>query len=703
MTLSSKPAQSATLTPGGLAAAGGVAAAVRSGLRRHAGLVMAIVVFGVVFGGLNLVLAKPFGYYDFAATLGNTTTLAIGAMGETLAVILGGLDLSAGAVISLSNCLIVRGMTVAPGWELAWTLAGVAAGCVAGAVNGVFIGYLQLQPIVVTLATMFMTQGATLLIMPEPGGAVPPGYSAALTGDAAPGLVPMPLLILVGLLLLWALLRRTRLGVALYAVGSDEEAARANGVDGARIKFIAYVIAGGAYGFAGVFLTAQTDSADPLVGPPMLLPIFVAVVLGGTPLHGGRGGSLGTVFGAFTLMLTVNVLLVMDVSAFLNTAAQGLLLVLAVLGATLGRDAPVWRHLRTLAIRWRRMGAGLGAVSARCREVTVAAGPTRRDDELPRSHWRAWLVRHGGTLRLVLPAYAALAAVLVVTALALGPQLTFPGYLDSLLVLASFPAVIVLGQGVVILCGGLDLSIPWMITFAGILLAGMSHGANDAMLWTAPTVLAIAAAVGLVNGVGIVGLGISPIVMTLAMNGVLQAAALIYCNGAPLGLAPPGLRWLMAGKLGGLTPIVWLLAGFVIGSTLLLSRTTFGRRLYAVGNSARVARFSGVPVGRVLIFAYMLSALCAALVGLMLTGFGFQATLEMGDAFLLPSIAAAVVGGTLITGGRGHYLGMFGGALLLTALSTLLSGVLLPAAVRSIILGGVLLAAVVALRERAPA
>ena len=703
MTVTSKPGQPATLGPGHHAAGGGVAAAVRYGLRRHGGLVMAIVVFVVVFAGLNLVLAKPFGYYDFASTLGNTTTLAIGAMGETLAVILGGLDLSAGAVISLSNCLIVRGMTASPGWELAWTLAGVAAACVAGAVNGVFIGYLRLQPIVVTLATMFITQGVTLLIMPEPGGAVPPAYSAALTGDAVSGLVPMPLLILVGLLLLWWLLRRTRFGVALYAIGSDEEAARANGVDGARVKFTAYVIAGGAYGFAGVFLTAQTGSADPLVGPPMLLPIFVAVVLGGTPLHGGRGGCLGTVFGAFTLMLTVNVLLVMNVSAFLSTAAQGLLLVLAVLGASLGRDAPIWRHLQTLAASWRRTSAGHCMGAARGREVAVAAGPPRHDDELPGSPWRAWLVRHSATLRLVLPAYAALAVVLVATALALGRQLTFPEYLDSLLVLASFPAVIVLGQGVVILCGGLDLSIPWMITFAGILLAGMSRGANGAMLWTAPTVLAVAAAVGFVNGVAIVGLGISPIVMTLAMNGMLQAAALIYCNGAPLGLAPSGLRWLMAGKLGGLTPVVWLLAAFVVGSTLLLSRTTFGRRLYAVGNSPRVARFAGVPVGRILIFAYMLSALCAALVGLMLTGFGFQATLDMGDAFLLPSIAAAVVGGTLITGGRGHYLGMFGGALLLTALSTLLSGVLLPAAVRSIIFGGVLLAAVVALRERTPA
>ena len=705
MTLASKPAQLSALAPDDASTVGGFAAVVRSGLRRHRGLAAAIVVFGVVFGGLNLVLVKPFGYYDFAATLGNTTPLAIGAMGATLAVIVGGLDLSAGAVISLSNCLIVRGMSAAPGWELAWTLAGLAAGCLAGVVNGLFIGYLRLQPIVVTLATMFIIQGATLLIMPEPGGEVPPGYSSALSGDAVPGLVPTPLVILVGLLLLWGLLRRTRFGVALYAIGSDEEAARANGVDSARVKFTAYVIAGGTYGVAGVFLTAQTGSADPLVGPPMLLPIFVAVVLGGTPLDGGRGGCLGTVFGAFTLMLTVNVLLVMNVSAFLSTAAQGLLLVLAVLGSSLGRDATIWRHLRTLIASWRRTGIGLDAGATRRQEVAAAVGqpPPRRDDELPGSPWRAWLVRHGGMLRLVLPAYAALAVVLVVTALALGRQLTFPAYLNSLLVLASFPAVIVLGQGVVILCGGLDMSIPWMITFAGILFAGMSGSANGAMLWTAPTVLAVAAAVGFVNGIGIVGLGISPIVMTLAMNGVLQAAALIYCNGAPIGLAPPGLRWLMAGKLGGVTPIVWLLAGFVVGSTLLLSRTTFGRRLYAVGNGLRVARFAGVPVGRILIFAYMVSSLCAALVGLMLTGFGFQATLEMGDAFLLPSIAAAVVGGTLITGGRGHYLGMFGGALLLTALSTLLSGLLLPAAVRSIIFGGVLLVAVVALRERAPA
>ena len=128
--------------------------------------------------------------------------------------------------------------------------------------------------------------------------------------------------------------------------------------------------------------------------------------------------------------------------------------------------------------------------------------------------------------------------------------------------------------------------------------------------------------------------------------------------------------------------------------------TAFGRRIYAVGNSARVAYLSGVNIGATLIGAYVLSGLCAALVGILLAGFNGQASLGMGDEYLLPSIAVVVVGGALITGGRGHYLGMIGGVLLLTALQTLLAGTTLPHAVRDIIFGLVVLGAVLALRDR---
>jgi ribose transport system permease protein len=113
-----------------------------------------------------------------------------------------------------------------------------------------------------------------------------------------------------------------------------------------------------------------------------------------------------------------------------------------------------------------------------------------------------------------------------------------------------------------------------------------------------------------------------------------------------------------------------------------------------------VATLSGINVDRTIMLVYALSGFCAALVGCMLTGFSGQASLGMGDEYMLPSIAVVVVGGTLITGGRGSYLGMVGGVLLLTALPTLLAGTMLPYATRTIIFGLVVLAAVIALRER---
>ena len=112
------------------------------------------------------------------------------------------------------------------------------------------------------------------------------------------------------------------------------------------------------------------------------------------------------------------------------------------------------------------------------------------------------------------------------------------------------------------------------------------------------------------------------------------------------------------------------------------------------------AALSGVRTGRTLISTYIMCSVCAALVGILLTGFSGQASLGMGDEYLLPSIAIVVVGGALITGGRGHYLGMLGGAILLTAMQTLLAGTTLPYAFRAVFFGLVILLAVIGLRER---
>ena len=111
--------------------------------------------------------------------------------------------------------------------------------------------------------------------------------------------------------------------MALFAVGSDAESARAAGLRVDATRFLAYVMAGGLYGLAGVFLSAQTGSGDPLVGNPLLLSLFAAVVVGGTRLGGGRGGPMGSVFGAYILMIVVNILLVLNVSAYFSTVAEG--------------------------------------------------------------------------------------------------------------------------------------------------------------------------------------------------------------------------------------------------------------------------------------------------------------------------------------------------------------------------------------------
>lgn len=664
--------------------------------KRSQGMIVAALVFVGLFWFSNWLSPFPLSYFDVSFIASGGTTTAIAAMGQTLVILSGGFDLSAGAVISLVNAVLATYMDPTD-FEASvplWTTIGVLVGMSVGAFNGFFIAFLRLQPIVVTLATMFIVQGVTLLIMAKPGGFISPSLGIYV-GDFVSGLIPMPVALIAAVLILWAILKRTRYGLALYAIGSDVEAAEASGLPVRWVLFFTYVIAGGLYGLAGVFVSAQTGSGDPLVGNALLLPIFAAVVIGGTRLGGGQGGLLGSVFGAYVLLIVVNILLAANVSAYYSTIAESVVLLAAVLAGSLSRGSALAEQLAA-ARRWlaARSAGTLASQRDRVDRRLHFAKPAIAP-ELP-----PFLRRNAATLRHVLPAWICLIGVLILTQVVLGNVFTGWGYWDSLLVLSAFLAILALGQGAVILTGGLDLSVPWMISLAGVMLTGIAQGSDIALVYAVPIVIAVAMVVGLLNGIGVVALGLSPIVVTLAMNGLLQGATLLYSGGTPDGFAPAGLRWIMTGEVLGLTPVIPLLVLFTIGATLLLTRTVFGRRIYAVGNSMEAAELSGVRTGRVLIGVYMLCAVCAAIVGILLTGFGGQASLGMGDEYLLPSIAIVVVGGALITGGRGHYLGMLGGAVLLTAMQTLLAGSTLPYAYRAVFFGVVILLAVIGLREK---
>ncbi|MBL8908344.1 MAG: ABC transporter permease [Rhizobiales bacterium] len=674
-----------------------------AGLRftRMRGLLIAIAVFITLLVINDLMSPGPMSYFEVSFLSSGGATLAIAAAGQTLVILSGGFDLSAGAVISLVNVVLATYMQDSPSSILVWSVAGIAIGLLTGAFNGFFIAFLRLQPIVVTLSTMFIVQGLTLLVMDKPGGMIPAGLSSALVGDAIPGILPMPIVLLGIILLLWLWLKHTRFGMSIYAIGSDMEAARAQGVRVDWVQFFVYVLAGGCYGFAGVFISAQQGAGDPLGGNPMLLQMFAAVVVGGTALGGGRGGPAGSIIGAYVLMIVVNILLVFNVSAYYSTIAEGLILLLAVLSGEIRRNSRLVRQARSWITRFNAWRAGrLPHQGDRgVRQLRLPASAKERSAK-PALAMPSFLVRHSESIRYALPAYVCFVLVVIATQLVIGQALLSWNYYNSLIVISSFLLILALGQGTVILTGGLDLSVPWTIALSGILFAGFLSGQDAPLIWAFPLVLALGCLIGAVNGFGITMLGISPIVMTLAMNGILQGAALLYSQGTPAGFSSPLLRWMMTDKTGWFTPIVPLVILFVILAAILLTRTPFGRRVYGIGNGERVAALSGISVERTIIAVYMLSGFCAALVGCLLTGFSGQASLGMGDEYLLPSIAVVVVGGTLITGGRGDYIGMVGGVLLLTALQTLLAGTTLPYASRAIIFGLVVLGAVLALREK---
>jgi len=668
----------------------------RPRLGRHRGLIVACIVFLVLFLAVDLITPGAFSYFELHFMSAGGATLALAAMGQTIVILTGGFDLSAGAVVSLVNVVLASSMGTSALSQVGLFWTAILIGALVGAFNGFFVAFVRMQSIVVTLATMFIVQGLTLLVLEKPGGTIAAGFTAFFSGDAIPHLLPAPIVVLAVAAAIWLLVKNSRFGVGIYAVGSDEEAAFAAGIPARAVKFWAYVLAGIFYGGAGAFISAQTGSGDPLVGQPMLLEVFVAVVLGGTLLGGGRGGCIGSIVGAYTLMIIVNILLVLNVSAYFSSVAEGAILLLAVLAASLNNRSPIAFYIRFARDKLAAHARGALASAHAFR----GAGPQLPAPPATKSTTASWFARHREGLGMIGPAYIGFVIVLLVSQVVFGDTLTNPGYFDSLLVLSSFLAILALGQGAAILTGGLDLSVPWMIGFIGILTAGIIRGSNEVALWAVPLGLVLGAALGALNGLGIVLLGLPPIVMTLAMNGILQGAALLYCNGTPAGFASPAQRWFMTGHFAGPRPVVWFLAAFVVFSLILLNRTVFGRRIYAVGNSPLVARLSAVGVGGTLIGVYALSGFCSALVGILLSGFSGQASLGMGDDYLLPSIAVVVVGGTLITGGRGHYIGMLGGVLLLTALSTLLEGTTLPSAMRDIIFGLVLLGAVLALREK---
>ena len=288
------------------------------------------------------------------------------------------------------------------------------------------------------------------------------------------------------------------------------------------------------------------------------------------------------------------------------------------------------------------------------------------------------------------------ALILLLALFGLGVELVRPGtvtllWASNTLLFAAPLAIMAAGQTMVMLTGGIDLSVASVATGSAYLLATNASSGNFIAIGLG---LLLGVIVGIANGVGVALLGVQPLVMTLGAGLMTSGVMIVYGQRmmASTPHVPAIIQTLGAGKVFGLVPVdlfLWI----AIGALVLfgLHRTGFGRLLYAVGDNREACHLAGIRVWRVLFADYLFCAILAAITGLVLVGGTNAADLSLADGFLLPSVAAVVIGGTSIFGGRGGYAGTIVGALILTVLTGLLTLLDVSEPIKQILYGAIIL------------
>lgn len=289
--------------------------------------------------------------------------------------------------------------------------------------------------------------------------------------------------------------------------------------------------------------------------------------------------------------------------------------------------------------------------------------------------------------------YLFLLLLLGVTAV-LSPQFFQPKNLFNILRQASALGILAVGQTIVIIAGGIDLSVAAVMQLAGVTVAEITGGQPGLTGAAVLTALLMGAAIGLGNGLLIAGRKVQPFIGTLFVGLLVTGLRLLVTQATPSGVLPPFIRLLGSGSTGPVpnAVIVFTLAAAAAG--FLLQRTTFGRRVFAVGGNPRAAFLNGVRVGRITIVAYALCGLLAALSGLVLVGYLGYADQEIGLGYDLDSIAAVAVGGAVLGGGKGRISGTAAGVLLMAILLNLVLMLKLAVEYQLVVRGLIILAAV---------
>ncbi|MBL4599945.1 MAG: ABC transporter permease [Rhizobiaceae bacterium] len=325
-------------------------------VRQNRGFYGALLMLIVLFVVYNFMHPRGFSTPVLVQNANEAVVLGFIAMAQTIPVLIGGLDLSVGAVMTLTACIASELVNGSPAHMIFGMVVTIMSGAAFGFANGIIIVYGRLQPIIATLATGAIAIGLALFIRPKPGGDVDGDLNWAVTnslfdfaetyhifddGKAAwfqpIAWIPVPLIILFGMAaIVWVPFRRSLTGRTVYAIGSAEGAAYMSGLPINRAKIAAFTLAGFFAGCGGLYLAIQTSSgsADIVQAGSYTLNSIAAVVIGGTSLLGGIGGAVGSLIGALILRVISFYFRILSIDPLLQTLVQGLVLLIAVsLGA----------------------------------------------------------------------------------------------------------------------------------------------------------------------------------------------------------------------------------------------------------------------------------------------------------------------------------------------------------------------------------
>jgi ribose transport system permease protein len=302
----------------------------------------------------------------------------------------------------------------------------------------------------------------------------------------------------------------------------------------------------------------------------------------------------------------------------------------------------------------------------------------------------------GGGLISLLRTRTIVALILLLLVLVAAIQLARPGtvnaiWISNMMLFAAPLGIVAAGQTLVMLTGGIDLSVASVATASAYLMATHSGlGVALAILYG----IGVGFVVGLLNGIGVALLRVQPLVMTLGTGLMTEGMLVVYSQKkmAEAPRVPQFIEDLGAGKfLGGIPNdlIVWVPIAIIL--IFVLRRTGFGRLLYAIGDNSKACTLAGIRVWRILLVNYVTCGLLAAVAGLIIVGGTDSAELRLAEVYLLPSVAAVIIGGTSIFGGRGGYSGTIVGALILTVLNSILTLLDVPESVRQILYGAIIL------------